>query len=475
MWDIEFIICVCHIMQLLMDNALFILIRGGDMSSAVVIGGGIAGIYSAILLKKRYESVFLIEKEQELGGLLRSFHNEGNDWFDYGTHFIAETNIKDIDEVIVDKSWTKGWRKFDSEKVGNFFNGVLNEGEAFVDAKEIGANYYRGLNEFLEKTYINDTYTDSEDQLENTFGQTFTQEIFKPSLCKIFCVDSLAELVAGANLLFGMKRIKVLNSKASKLIKTLPTYDAKMSYHADYSPSKGYRTHFYPKVGGVGVWVDQMRIKLDALGVTVLCGRSVKKIGHKGRVINRIVMDNDEVIDCDNLVWTIPLVFLFRAAGIECSTVGPRLLNTTLLHFTFDSKPLSDDHYFYCYDPSFLPFRVTLYSNLQPEVSQSSGRHRVTVEVLSSGVLDAEKTCAVVIMDLIKMKVIPSNSKVLYQKIMSIPNGFPVMDHSYAKSFEFQSHLAINSFKNLSLQGKNNTRDWFMADVLKSIYHEFGR
>ena len=71
------------------------------MKTAVVVGGGIAGILSAILLKKRFEEVYLIEKGKTLGGLLKSYRNQDGIEFDYGTHFLRETGIPQLDKILL--------------------------------------------------------------------------------------------------------------------------------------------------------------------------------------------------------------------------------------------------------------------------------------------------------------------------------------------------------------------------------------
>ena len=56
------------------------------MKKFVVVGGGIAGILSAILLAEDNKEVILIEKEKDLGGLFRSSKLEEGVWVDHGTH-----------------------------------------------------------------------------------------------------------------------------------------------------------------------------------------------------------------------------------------------------------------------------------------------------------------------------------------------------------------------------------------------------
>lgn len=443
------------------------------MGTAIVVGGGIAGLYSAILLKNTYEKVYLVEQGEQLGGLLRSFQNEHGDWFDYGTHFITGTEISEVNQVILDNNWTQDWQHFENEKGGNFFNGKLSENCLFVDAKDIGDHYYRGLSEFLEIVDFSGEYANSEQQLEGMFGKTFTREIFIPALCKLFCVDTLVDININAHLRFGMKRLRILNQKATEAIKIVPSYDDRISHHQFIGQAA--RLQFYPKDGGVGKWVDQFEKKLSEIGVEVICGESVTDIEHENGLIKNISLSDGKKLACDKLVWTVPLVFLFRAAGIACKTQRPTLIHTTLFHYVLDEKPLTDNHFFFCYDPKFLPFRVTLYSNLQPEISDRTQRYRVTVEVLSKEALDKDKMQLSVLEDLKKMGIFSQDIKVLYSHSETIPQGFPVLSHEFTGASKFQYDLAMESFKNISLHGKNNTKDWLMSDVFKSVYEEFGK
>ncbi|KAF3981973.1 MAG: hypothetical protein HFP78_04035 [Methylococcales symbiont of Hymedesmia sp. n. MRB-2018] len=117
---------------------------------------------------------------------------------------------------------------------------------------------------------------------------------------------------------------------------------------------------------------------------------------------------------------------------------------------------------------------MTLYSNIQPDVAEKANRHRVTVEVLSSTPLDLKKMQVKVLDDLKKMDIFCKNVNVLYQDAQTIPQGFPVLSHEFVATGKYQYELAKKSFKNVSLHGKNNTRDWFMKEVFKSVHDDFG-
>ena len=67
--------------------------------TAIITGSGMAGIVRALLLKRKFEKVSLIEKKSDLGGLLYSYKTDGGE-FDYGTHFLRDTGVSELDEIL---------------------------------------------------------------------------------------------------------------------------------------------------------------------------------------------------------------------------------------------------------------------------------------------------------------------------------------------------------------------------------------
>lgn len=105
------------------------------MKSVIVVGGGIAGILSALMLPRRADSVYLVEQEGRIGGLLRSIQGEYGHWFDYGTHVVRETGIPEIDSLMLKPVQDGPWVKHPYLRAGNFFMGRLNEQSSFIDAR----------------------------------------------------------------------------------------------------------------------------------------------------------------------------------------------------------------------------------------------------------------------------------------------------------------------------------------------------
>ncbi|KAJ7887373.1 hypothetical protein B0H13DRAFT_2043045 [Mycena leptocephala] len=75
-------------------------------ADVVIIGGGSAGTYTAIRLQQLGKSVFVIEKEDVLGGHTNTFHVPGtNTTFDYGV--IQFANISVVNDYFADMGYAK--------------------------------------------------------------------------------------------------------------------------------------------------------------------------------------------------------------------------------------------------------------------------------------------------------------------------------------------------------------------------------
>ena len=124
------------------------------MKKTVIVGSGIAGLMSAlVLVEKGHKNITIIEKENELGGLLRKFDYGEYGIFDYGMHNILETGIEDLDTMIYDLLKNDEWHILEKEKrdlAGLFFNGRLQLNSPYIDLR-FTKTYTEYINSFFTK------------------------------------------------------------------------------------------------------------------------------------------------------------------------------------------------------------------------------------------------------------------------------------------------------------------------------------
>jgi len=439
----------------------------------VVVGGGIAGIVSAILLKKKADRVYLVEKEKDIGGLYRSFQSDLGVFFDYGSHFLRETGIPDLDEVLFEGITSRDWRILDNLKGGAFYKSHLNPESPFIDARLLSEEtYQRGIIELLEITDGDRTYCNLKEQLCLTFGQTLTAHLFQPILKDKFFGCELDELTANAHYLFGLSRILAFTPCASREVKKSSVYDQKFAYHSSIEGASSLK-NFYPINRGIDLWIDLLKEKLDRLGVEVITGASIENVGHAKGSIQSVQLDNQQQLDCDQVIWTIPAPFFFMASGLRLEPLKKplRKLHTSLFHFAFDKPFATDVHYIQCHEPTFNTFRVTLYPNIQ---QNHSNNHHLTAEVISSSEPDLGSLNDVVKSELERMGVVVPKSEILFQRSELIPNGFPFPTPELQRSVENQIRIAQEAFNNIIFLGRTTGKGFIANQVLADVYEQLG-
>ena len=430
-----------------------------------VVGGGIAGICSALFLSKQGKSVVLIEQAENLGGLLRSVYPFGNNLhFDYGTHFLAQTGDPELDKILFHGLEVT---KFDYLKVGSYYKSLYEKNGFVTDFHlQDRDNYFNEINlEPVSKA------KSLRDQLLNSYGKGYTNELFDPILKKFFGLESNM-LQLDAHHLFGLQRIITSDEMTTNHLKEKhKVYDDLLAYHK-YTQGISSIKSMYPVRGGAGQWIQQLSRQLEKNGVKILTGAKINSIEKHGNKINTIKIENRSY-EVDQLYWTAPLVFILPYLNLDSSYQLPSIkrLTSYVAHFIIDKKYKTDLYYLQCFDPDFKTFRVTLYDNFSESCSQNS--FRVTVESLikENDQID-ESFNQILFEELIRMKVIPSDSNILDQTSLQIKNSFPILSNRKMNHGEKINEKLTEDFKNLHFYGKAYSEKWFMNDVIGEIYQK---
>jgi protoporphyrinogen oxidase len=271
------------------------------MPSVIIVGAGVAGLTIGYQLSRRGYSVTVVEKNDVVGGLARTFHY-GDFHFDVGPHRFHTEN----------------------PRVASFIREILKD-EAIEIPRKSGARMFRRFHEWPLRPSILLAMPLSlmirgardlifrerlpgesfEADVVNKYGRTLYHIFFEPYTRK-FLFYSPSELHrdwarAGVNRAVIDKRAHADNLWSLLKNTLLP---------------KPVETMFLYPPHGVGRFSDLLAEGIQANGGRVILGESVVAVDRAATRITGIRMSRER-LPCDNVVWTAPLTTLNRLVDIE--------------------------------------------------------------------------------------------------------------------------------------------------------------
>jgi protoporphyrinogen oxidase len=447
---------------------------------AVVVGGGICGLMAALLLKRSFSEVTLIEQSAEVGGLFRSVKDELGAYYDMGSHIPNETGIAELDEMLFgsNKEQLCTWNVIEKLKSGNYFGGEWDLNSPFADSKKLDKQVYQqGCAELIQST----AFSDSSLILpfcKETLGDTFTEHIVIPILQKLYGRHTdLSTLTMGAGL-FGFTRILAFDAEVADVLKQLPVFDAKLGYQTlahfearQARDSSSTPRYYYPKTDhGIQTWVSMLAEKVTAAGVNILCESKITSLEMENKKVKKVYLANvTEPLSCDLLFWSAPPFIALQALCLPVVQNRPELRTAIVFHLNFD-KPLNnqESHYLWVWDKDTDIFRLTLYPNLNP----NSQFNTLSAEILCKPDEVDEYTLDLVLSDLREMKTIPENAQCISHIKQVIHNTFPVPTQSFEKNNELNYQTLESNVDNVIISGRSGGKQWRQADVLIAAYNE---
>ena len=437
-----------------------------NRSSCAIVGGGIAGLYSAIRIKRLNptQPVLLLDQSTELGGLLRSECYNGA-YFDYGAHVPRETGESAVDDILFGELDGAAWRSFRNINAGN----VSHAGELYSKSP---FPYLGNQSPVLASTQLEQLKT-LEDQpgrapsnlsedLMSKFGNSLCEHFFSPVFEKFFGLP-MSQLEVGCDRLLGLSKVILGNAQSMRELKLNPRLDHLLAF-ADQTQGLSSLLNYYPSNGrGIGQWIAQLATAAEQLGVDIRLATNIQQIECDSGRVEAIVIDTDQRVEIDHLVWTGPSAALANLTGCEVppAIVKPEFRKTLLFHMAFSEAFLTENTFVNVFDPSFHTFRVTIYPNLS---GQSSSPFCCTVEVMVAQ--DQTVDQDTILAELVKMGIIGDADTLRFSKVDVVFAGFPVPRIGYFHQVEALSGALRDQLENICLLGKASGKHFFMRDVL---------
>lgn len=441
------------------------------MKRVVIAGGGMVGIMAALKLASKFEEVVIVEKASELGGLLNS-RRINQVAYDFGTHIPALTSSHQVNELLFSENTLLKWKKLPYLKVSNYFLGQWNPESTLLDVRHLPETIYKKATaEFLEREAPDYEIADLKTMLDNSFGPTFAETVYRPVIQKI--LGTGLENVSPVVLLqYSLHRLIAFDRDRTAELKRNPVLDAKLGFHS-YKDAPPTAPYLYPVgSGGVGTWVRSLEKKLNDAGVRIKLMTSVNSIVPQAHKL-RVTLSDGDILDSDSIVWTVPVPLAYRALKLPISLNPPKFRHSTLVNIGFDRPFPIQDYYHLIWDPEILPFRVTIY----PHLLDSQGPiYHLSAEILSDKQLENDNVILEnVVSDLRKIGILDKSSKIMESEILHLGPAFPILSDSFHTSAKALNRGIEENFPNILLLGKASGKKFLLNETLVHAYDELDR
>jgi protoporphyrinogen oxidase len=434
------------------------------MKKIIVVGGGIAGLLSAQILSKKAK-VYLIEKDSDLGGLLKS-KNDFNITFDMGTHILRESPNAEVNQYITGIINKQEWNTFDNLKVGNYFENSLYEFSQAIDIRKLPQETYRKIVfEIINNINIETKLTSAKDYFLSRFGETYYEIVCKPQLLKFFgTVDE--DLSFECAQILGMTRVIGFDENITDELKTIPGLDHRIAFNT-FEKGVGILKNLYPKKWGIGKWVKNIEEDLIDSNVIIKKNCEIISLKQQNGSLEKVILNDGEELEVDEVIWTIPPIFFLKHLGVNLELQPPKIRKAFLFNYLFENNFLVKNHYIHCYDSSKYAFRVTLYSNLRGDDIPSC-----TVEVITNEPFNAEEMLVTIHKELIDMQIVSVDNKVLSQFCHVPQGGFPLLTMSMKKQTLKIVEECNKHCNNVKFLGRAKGTSFFMSDIINEVVSE---
>lgn len=468
------------------------------MKNIVIAGSGISGLLYALIVssKERHQNIYIIEKSNELGGLLRAFDYNENGKFDYGMHNFLETGISELDKIIFSMLPDDEWQILDGSKrdlAGVYFNGYLQTHTPYIDLRNLDEETYnKSISDFflhlnkMANSNINAENTDcsAEEYIVNRFGKIVAKNAIIPSIEKIH-KKKADELDFMATVFTPLTRIALFDENIikelteSKYLSNYIAYTEQRNLPLNRSSGKkGY----YPKKYGMYRVIEAIVRELKERGVQFLTNASILEVILNDNMLveNVIVQSQSDKLEFTNihkLIWTSNVPLIGKLLNFNLSDFKiDKPLKTIVISLILDKKlELNGLYYFFCYDRNFKTYRLNDF-NAYCEGAKRNGGYPISIEFLveESYLLSSPNIEMDAEHELFRFGITQPDTKVLFSKAEILESGFPMPSRNNINAIKsIRNKIKALNISNLELLGilaEDNL--FFQTDVLIDTYNK---
>lgn len=454
----------------------------------VIVGSGISGLISGLLLSNNGHKVTIIEKEEYIGGLLKSYNYGDFGLFDYGMHNFLETGIPEIDQMILNLLPLNQWNILEGEKrdlAGVYFNGKIQFNSPYIDIRHFQEKQINDLREYFKLSEFNRRTLpkNAKEYAEERFSKEVSDITINIALEKVFQKPA-EDLDVGAINFTPLSRLVISDEDQihedykSEFLRERIAYPEQRDLPLELSSG---RRGYYPKEFGIFRVVEALKKEILSNGGSILTSSSIKNIKINFNKIDKIsIYCKDEIKEIDNinsLIWTANIFSLgklldFSFKGYKYDTP----LKTYVVNILVDHEPeLGDLYYFFCYEKGFKTFRLTNYSAYCKNAKRD-GLYPISMELL----IDPSKNLTTKMIEEIAQKELKSfnilNEKtdIKFIKVEQLVSGIPMLTLNNTNSIKsIRNKIKREQINNLIITGVLSEDNlFFQTDVLIDLYNK---
>jgi len=413
------------------------------MSRIVVVGAGVSGMAAAFLLCEAGHEVTVLERENVVGGLARTFRY-GEYSFDVGPHRFHTDDLTVISFLhrTLGNNWTEIDRKSGVWMYGKYHDWPLRPSSLLK--LPFPVMFRTGLDLFKRRSQEKDSF---KGYILSMYGRTLYQLFFGPYTRKFTREDP--ELIHSDWAVSGIDRAvidkRVQMNTLSQVIKgaLLP---------------RAVRTKFiYPASGGIGHFCFALQKKMEGMGGRVLIGSRVVAVSTSSGLIDSVRTEKGDSFQLDLLIWTAPIGDIVEMLGLPRTWLS--FISTVCYNYTLDTPPRIPYQWCY-YGQEGVVFNRLAIPSLFSRASAPSGKCGVCAEVtcIEGDRIweEPEKLSGQVQRHLENVGVIASSEQIDGLRIERIPNTYPVYKLGYREELA-RVKQELGCLSNLELLGRTGT------------------
>lgn len=453
----------------------------------VVVGGGVAGLLASLLLAERNgHKVILIEREKQVGGLLRCFDYGHYGIFDYGMHNMYETGIPPLDELLLGLLPNDDWQILEGcgrDLAGVVFNGVVQHNSPFPDLRTLSQQQWDSCVLAFFRQIESQDFQGHENAWDDICARLGLEvaEVIDQALYKQFGKSS-KELAPFATRLTTLSRVVMFSESSFANLMESSILRDRLAWPEQRTLPEHWqsgRKAYYPRKYGIYRVIDALQARIKAAGVEVLTGAEVKSIDVAGGQVKNLVVEyggGKRVIALNRMVWTSGLPVVAQLLGHDLSQYRfdpPR--KTVVVNLLLKHPPqMGDLYYLYCYEPGCHTFRITNFTGYCEEAPRAGG-WPISVELLLDAPLpDKDAMLRLALDELKRFKVISTDDNVIFSAVETLATGFPMPTvNNFNTLSDLRKKIDAAKINNLILLGILSEENvFFQRDVLTQTWNK---